>query len=139
MCVRCSQRTNASGVRFRPVSADQRWREERGGAWEKPTCRGCGESLNSENDSEAHVIPNALGGRLKPKGIICRTCNTELDDAADNALVAAFGAWPTLLDIPRDRGANPPKVTGTRGGSRVRLQPDGSSRAIDVKYEVRPV
>ncbi len=104
-----------------------------------PKCRGCGATLTAENDSAAHVIPNALGGRLKPKGIICQACNTALDDAADNALVEAFGAWPTLLDIPRDRGANPPKDIDTDKGRRVRLQRDGSSRAIDVKYEVEPI
>lgn len=61
-------------------------------------CQGCGSVLTAANDSEAHIIPKALAGRLKPKGIICRTCNTELDRIADNALIKAFGDWPTLLD-----------------------------------------
>ena len=91
-----------------------------------PKCRLCGSDLIAPNDSEAHVIPNALGGRLKPKGILCRACNTELDDLADNALVKAFGDWPTLLDIPRDRGQNPPKRLETRGGKTVRVEPDGT-------------
>jgi HNH endonuclease len=55
-------------------------------------CRGCGVPLTDTNDSEAHIIPNALGGRLKPKCIICRECNTQLDRIADNALVQAFGS-----------------------------------------------
>lgn len=74
-----------------------------------PECRGCGEPLTPANDSEAHIIPKALGGRLAPKGLICRTCNTALDAVADNALIEAFGAWPTLLAIPRQGGENPPK------------------------------
>jgi hypothetical protein len=73
-------------------------------------CRGCGDPIAPANDTDARILPNALGGRLKPRGILCRVCNTELDRLADNALVNAFGTWPTMLDIPRDRGKNPPKI-----------------------------
>lgn len=104
-----------------------------------PHCRCCGVELTGVNDSEAHVIPNALGGRLKPKGVICQICNTELDTVADNALVEAFGDWPTLLDLPRDRGQNPPKLIETRDGKRVRLERDGSLRRVDVIYDVTPI
>ncbi len=102
-------------------------------------CRGCGTGLNTGNDSAAHVIPNALGGRLKPKGLLCQKCNTELDDLADNALVRAFGDWPTLLDIPRDHGRQPPKVVETRNGRRVRVEVDGSMTAVNVVYDVQRV
>lgn len=102
-------------------------------------CRGCGTPLTKENDSEAHIIPNALGGRLKPKGIICKGCNTKLDGLADNALVKAFGDWPTLLDIPRDRGENPPKAIDTKKGRVVRLEPDGTMTATEVKYDVQAI
>ncbi|WP_429032535.1 HNH endonuclease [Bradyrhizobium sp. I1.14.4] len=103
------------------------------------TCKGCGAVLVKDNDSEAHIIPNALGGRLKPKGIICRDCNTKLDKLTDNALIKAFGDWPTLLDIPRDRGSNPPKLIETRNGRRVRLEADGSMTSAEVKYDIAPV
>lgn len=102
-------------------------------------CRGCNDPINSENDSEAHIIPNALGGRLAPKGIICRTCNTALDAIADNALIKAFGDWPTLLEIPRQRGKNPPKLIETHGGYRVRLDADGSLTRVDIQYDVSTI
>lgn len=95
--------------------------------------------LNTQNDSKAHIIPNALGGGLAPKGLICQRCNTKLDHAADNALVEAFGAWPTLLKVPRQRGQNPPKKLNTRKGSQVRCEADGALTRIDVRYNVRPV
>lgn len=104
-----------------------------------PKCHLCGSDFTSSNDSEAHVIPNALGGRLKSKGILCRSCNTMLDDLADNALVKSFGDWPTLLDIPRDRGKNPPKKIETRDGQTVRLESDGSLTRVDVLYDVTPI
>lgn len=99
-------------------------------------CRGCGDPLTNANDSAAHIIPNALGGRLAPTGIICRTCNTVLDRLADNALVEAFGDWPTLLDLPRQRGNNPPKLIHTANGHRVRMNADGTSTRIDIQYAV---
>lgn len=102
----------------------------------KLLCRGCNSPIDSENDSEAHIIPNALGGRLAPKGIICRSCNSELDKYADNALIKAFGDWPTLMDIPRQRGKNPPKIIETRDGHRVRLNPDGSLLRTDIQYDI---
>ena len=100
-----------------------------------PQCRGCGLNLDAERDSEAHIIPKALGGRLKPKGIICKSCNTKLNDLADNALIEAFADWPTVLDIPREGGGNPPKLIETKNGRRVRMQADGSMIAVDVIYE----
>ncbi len=102
-------------------------------------CRGCGDPLTEANDSAAHIIPNALGGRLDPTGIICRTCNTLLDTLADNALVEAFGDWPTLLDIPRQRGKNPPKLMQTLSGQRVRMNADGTSTRTDVQYDVEEI
>jgi hypothetical protein len=104
-----------------------------------PLCRGCGCALTSNNDSEAHIIPNALGGRLKPKGILCAACNTELDKLADNPLVEAFGAWPTLLDLPRDRGRNPPKTVVSETGLRVRVGIEGPYTVQDVQYEKQPL
>jgi hypothetical protein len=77
------------------------------------------------------------GGRLKSKGIIRQKCNGVLDRIADNPLVKAFGDWPTLMDIRRDRGPNPPKLIPTRDGKRVRLHPDGTLTRVDVTYEVQ--
>ena len=102
-------------------------------------CRGCDKNISEENDSEAHIIPNALGGRLAPKGIICRTCNSVLDRLADNALIEAFGAWPTLLNIPRQRGSNPRKTIESRKANKVQLSSDGSLKRMDVRYDVSTI
>ena len=102
------------------------------------TCKGCDVVFTPENDSNAYMIPKALGGRLAPRGILCRTYNTELNDVADLALIKAFGAWPTLLDISRE-GANPPKTVETREGHRVRIQGDGKLTRTDVVFDVKEV
>lgn len=98
-------------------------------------CKGCGVPITPENDSDAHMIPRALGGRLAPRGLICRDCNGKLNDAADFELIDAFAAWPTLLDIPR-QGSNPPKTVDTKKGYRARLDADGKLMRTDVVYNV---
>lgn len=104
-----------------------------------PKCRGCGATLTPENNSAAHVIPNALGGRLKPRGLLCRACNGVLDRIADNALVEAFRAWPTLLDIPRDRGNNPDAKMETKDGREVWVSPEGQITLASHEYEVTEI
>jgi hypothetical protein len=104
------------------------------------TCRGCGKHLlTPEWDSDAHIFPNALGGRLAPGGLICRECNTLLNDLADNPLIRAFGPWPTLVDVPRQKGKNPAVVVETTGGQRVRIEADGSRTLAKVVYDVEPI
>lgn len=102
-------------------------------------CFGCGVLLTRENDSEAHVIPQALGGRLGPKGILCGSCNGVLNIVADLPLVQSFDALPTLLNIPRDRGSNPTKTLSTREGHKVSLDADGKLTRVDVTREVTDI
>lgn len=71
------------------------------------TCLLSGDPITSENDSRAHVIPSALGGRLKPKGLLSADANGNLNDAVDLPLIRAFEPIMSLLDGSRDRGSNP--------------------------------
>ncbi|MCP4305508.1 MAG: HNH endonuclease [bacterium] len=102
-------------------------------------CRGCNSPLTEANNSEAHVIPQALGGRLAPRDILCQTCNGRLNDTVDLPLVKALGAWPTLLNVPRQRGKQPSQTVHTRKGHKVSLESGGSMMRIDVVYDVTPI
>lgn len=73
-----------------------------------PKCIITDEELTRENDSKAHVIPSALGGRLKPLGILSKDANGLLGDKIDLPLIQAFQSLMTLLDGARDRGQNQP-------------------------------
>ena len=74
--------------------------------------------ITLENDSRAHVVPSALGGRLKPLGILCDEGNGELNDKIDLPLIRAFQPIMGLLGGSRDRGANPPiRMTDQAGKS----------------------
>lgn len=74
-------------------------------------CKYCiltGQPITAANDSKAHVIPSALGGRLKPLGILSDQANTELNDKFDLPLIQAFQSLMNLLNGSRDRGKNQP-------------------------------
>ncbi len=45
-----------------------------------PDCIITSEPITRENNSRAHVIPSALGGRLKPWDILSKDGNTLLGD-----------------------------------------------------------
>jgi hypothetical protein len=89
----------------------------------KRRCILTGVVLTPENDSKVHVVPSALGGRLKPKGILCNDANETLNDKIDLPLVRAFQPIMTLLGGSRDRGENPP----------IRMT-DETGRAYDVAF-----
>ncbi len=75
-----------------------------------------GVPITDENDSLAHVIPSALGGRLKPRGIICGTANEILNNKVDLPLINSFHPTMALLGGSRDRGATPSLRLSDRNG-----------------------
>lgn len=54
-----------------------------------------------------HVIPQALGGRLKAK-LYCKECNNTFGYELDDILTKNFGHIGTLLNIKRERGKPQP-------------------------------
>lgn len=71
-------------------------------------CIVTGIEITPDNDSKAHVIPSALGGRLKPLGILSSEGNGLLGDKIDLPLIEAFQSLMNRLDGSRDRGDNQP-------------------------------
>jgi hypothetical protein len=75
---------------------------------DNPRCIITGAPITAESNSRAHVIPSALGGRLKPWDILSKSGNGLLGNAIDLPLIQAFQAVMTLLNASRDRGENQP-------------------------------
>lgn len=79
-------------------------------------CIVTGDEITPENDSKAHVIPSALGGRLKPLGILSKKGNGLLGDKIDLPLIVAFQTLMNRLNASRDRGENrPSRMTDEAG------------------------
>lgn len=61
--------------------------------------------LTKENSSIEHIIPNALGGKLKSKNLISKSINSKLGNSIDSTLVNAIPIH-RLLNLKRERGKN---------------------------------
>ena len=70
-------------------------------------CYYCGKELNKANKSDEHVIPNALGGKLKSDNLLCKDCNSILGSECDDLLTKQFAFFSQFLLIKRQRGKNP--------------------------------
>ena len=71
------------------------------------------------------MIHNAIGGRKRVTGFICRTCNSISGSKWDAELVRQVAPLSSLLGISRQRGNAPPYTFPTYSGAGVTLNPDG--------------
>jgi hypothetical protein len=51
------------------------------------TCYTCRGQVNRKNQSWEHIIPSALGGSLRSRRILCKSCNEKAGASIDQALV----------------------------------------------------
>ena len=67
-------------------------------------CYHCDILLTNENESVEHIIPNAIGGRLKSKKLLCKSCNSLLGELYDSELCKSLMVISGVLDIKRQKG-----------------------------------
>ncbi len=67
-------------------------------------CYVCDIKLTQENTGNEHIIINALGGRLKSKNLLCKSCNSTFGDKIDIALANSLKDIGNMLNIKRERG-----------------------------------
>ncbi len=91
-------------------------------AEDAPRCLITGDLLTAVNNSRAHIIPSALGGRLKPLDVLSKRANSELGDTVDQLLIDALFPIMTQLDGSRDRGRNQPIDVEDADGRRYRIE-----------------
>lgn len=99
-------------------------------------CLFCNVELTSANSAKEHIIPNAIGGRLKSSTLDCLKCNNECGAACDSALADSLNPLANLLGIERENG-EPPPIVGTMGGKGVRLDADGKPEFTKPEHEVK--
>ena len=70
-------------------------------------------------------MPNAIGGRKKVVGFLCRVCNSETGSKWDADLARQLEPISLMLGISRQRGDVPSQTFSTYSGGSVRVNPDG--------------
>ena len=89
-------------------------------------CTLCSCSLTADNNTEEHIIPNAIGGRKEVQGFICRTCNSESGLEWDNELARQLNPLSIHLGIRRQRRNVPSQAFPTASGQNVLVNADGT-------------
>ncbi|MFM2477350.1 HNH endonuclease [Celerinatantimonas sp. MCCC 1A17872] len=87
-------------------------------------------------DSEEHVIPNAIGGRKKVSGFICDPCNNKTGKTWDVALCSQFADLCLFFGIKRERGKVPAQIFDTVDGNKIRVLPDGGMEHTRPEIEI---
>lgn len=91
-------------------------------------CYLCNQSLN--NEKPEHIIPNAIGGKLKSRYVLCSKCNNAYSDI-DNKLCLDLKLLTNFICPQRDNNKNtiPSIKTQCRDGEYIRYA-DGSYRKV---------
>lgn len=104
-----------------------------------PICALCEKEITDENDTKEHLIPNAIGGRRKVKGFICKGCNNTSGDGWESALAKQLNPLSLFFGINRERGEAPSQLFETTGGDRLKLNSDGSMGIEKPLYSETPL
>ena len=96
--------------------------------------RGC--ALTADNDTEEHIIPNAIGGRRRVRGFICRDCNSDTGSEWDDELARHLSPFSIHMGIKRQRGNVPSQNFPTASGQSIRVNADGTMTLTKPKRTV---
>lgn len=88
-------------------------------------CAICNVVIDDSNDTEEHLIPNAIGGHLKVKKFICNNCNKKSGEEWDSKLANQLQQLGALVRVKRDRGSFPKTIFETISGEKITIKTDG--------------
>lgn len=88
-------------------------------------CAICDTLLSANNDSKEHVITEAIGGRLKVGGFICKSCNNDTGRTWDAKLASQLLPLSHVFGVTRQRGTTPALPITTTTGEKLTMKPDG--------------
>ena len=91
-------------------------------------CVLCSTLFTKANVSKEHLILNAIGGRRKITGFLCRSCNSSTGQGWDAALAEQLNPLSLILGIQRERGTPPSQKFKTTTGEELELSHDGTLR-----------
>jgi hypothetical protein len=90
-----------------------------------PRCALCDAEITDANDSQEHIIPNAIGGTRTVRGIYCVRCNSDSGSKWDSEACRQLEFLASHLGIIRERGTGRAVELVTLSGKPVRKHADG--------------
>ncbi|WP_394651229.1 HNH endonuclease [uncultured Acinetobacter sp.] len=97
--------------------------------------KGIFEKCSLEATSEEHIIPNAIGGRLK-RVCLCRNCNTKAGDQWDSGLAKQLNLLSILFSVARERGDSPNEMILNNELEKILFREDGTIIASAPKTNI---
>jgi hypothetical protein len=85
----------------------------------------CDDIISADNDSKEHVLTEAIGGRLKVKGFICKRCNNNAGRTWDAQLASQLHPLSLMFGVERQRGSTPSLAITTTAGEELVINADG--------------
>lgn len=101
-------------------------------------CALCDENITAKNNSNEHVILNAIGGKKTISDFICKLCNNKSGREWDVDLARQLNPLSLFFRINRERGEVPGEIFSTTGGEQYMLNSDGSMKAPKPYYKEKP-
>jgi hypothetical protein len=89
------------------------------------TCALCDIEITLDNDSREHIVPEAIGGRRRVRGFLCKHCNSTAGHGWDAVAAEQLNFLCLLFAITRQRGTVPAGDFETQSGQAVRVHSDG--------------
>jgi hypothetical protein len=90
-----------------------------------PICAICAGGIVEADDSDEHIINQAIGGRRTVRGLLHLTCNNGAGETWDAELARQLQPLSLHFDVRRQRGAVPPMPITTTAGEELVLGPRG--------------
>ncbi|WP_345821411.1 HNH endonuclease [Methylobacterium fujisawaense] len=99
-------------------------------------CLLCPAEITTENDSNEHLILNAIGGRRIVRGLVCKSCNNATGHQWDTVLSTQLLPLILMFHVFRQRRSAPPTLpVTTTAGEQVTINLDGRLTLTKPKFE----
>lgn len=69
-------------------------------------CYVCQSEITRKNESEEHIIPNSIGGKITSKKLLCQNCNNSFGTKYEGNFSRQLEFLSNRLPIKKDRGKN---------------------------------
>ena len=99
-------------------------------------CALCDIEITRENDSREHLIPQAIGGRRRVHGFLCKGCNSKAGEKWDAIAAEQLNYLCLLFAIQRQKGEVRTGDFETQSGQAIRIHADGHVSLPDSPPEV---
>lgn len=97
-------------------------------------CYCCGEVITTARRTVEHIIPNALGGKLKSRTLLCSDCNNNLGNVVDAPYCQQMQWVMNRLGIKREKGDPPAlKAHCVSTGDPIHIESNGTTFAPRIR------